>query len=510
MRLNVAAWGQGLRTLPDNRVGNRSRPFSPQSTAPGRLAASSWPRRTLGTLVGGGIAIRAWFIFSRPSAYVGYPDARTYVMAARGPLFWNPYRPAGYPVFLRAVHAADSRLTVVVAVQHGLGAATALLLYGTTARFLRRRWMALLPASVVLFGGSQLFLEHSVMSEGPYTFLLIGALYCAARSVDASVGGGWLAGAGAILGVSATMRSNGVLVIPTLAGWALTRPRAGLRKRVSAAGNVVLGATVPLAAYLVAQHRATGVWSLTRTSGFTLYARMAPIADRRGFLPPPETRELCEPSRPQDRQNPTWYMFDRDSPALKLYGVPPYPLERADHDAYRWEGNEPLRRFAGAVLAHQPRDYLVSIARGMAAYVRPGSAPPSVTGWGHNRLIGELHNPSFEQAAAGDIDAYYDGTTGHPRGDVRRLDRCGRIAKVEGLPTLVLALLMLASGLHPPGRIRDAACLLSSAVGSLTAGTVALLFYDVRYATPIYGPLAAAAALGADRIADVAESWLNR
>jgi len=408
------------------------------------------------------------------------------------------------------VHVANSRLTVVVAVQHGLGAATALLLYGTTARFLRRRWMALLPASVVLFGGSQLFLEHSVMSEGPYTFLLIGALYCAARSVDARVAGGWLAAAGATLGVSATMRSNGVLAIPTLAGWALTRPRAGLRKRVSAAGNVVLGATVPLAAYLVAQHRATGAWGLTRTNGYTLYARMAPIADRRRFRPPAGTRELCEASRPLDRRNPTWYMFDRDSPALRLYGVPPYPLERADHDAYRWDGNRPLRRFAGAVLVHQPRDYLVSVARGMAAYVRPGSAPPSVTGWEHNRLIGELHNPSFEQAAAGDIDAYYDGKSGHPRGEGRRLDHYGRMAKIEGLPTLVLTLLMLASGARPPGRIRDAACLLNWTAGSLAIGTVALLFYDVRYATPIYGPLAAAAALGADGIADVAESWLNR
>ena len=90
-------------------------------------------------------------------------------------LYWNPYRPAGCLILLRILHRLNRRLAFVVGVQHALGIGTALVLYRCTARYLSRSWIALIPACVTLYGGSQLFLEHSVMSEGPYVCFPNGA-----------------------------------------------------------------------------------------------------------------------------------------------------------------------------------------------------------------------------------------------------------------------------------------------------------------------------------------------
>src|SRR5947209_13233727 len=111
-----------------------------------------------------GAALRIWLIHTWRPAFLGYPDAAAYIAAARlkpqGLVFWNPYRPAGYPIFLSWLHAIHGGLTFVIVVQHAIGLLVAVLLYTAVARFARRRWVALLPAIVVAFSGSELYLEH--------------------------------------------------------------------------------------------------------------------------------------------------------------------------------------------------------------------------------------------------------------------------------------------------------------------------------------------------------------
>ena len=62
-------------------------------------------------------------------AFVGYYDAAAYSRAARDGVFTDLFRPAGYPVFMRIVHAFSDRVLAVTALQHLLGIATALILY---------------------------------------------------------------------------------------------------------------------------------------------------------------------------------------------------------------------------------------------------------------------------------------------------------------------------------------------------------------------------------------------
>ena len=87
-----------------------------------------------------GALLRIWLIHDWRPAFLGYPDSSTYIAAAGAGhdwLFYNPFRPAGYPMFLIALHAIYSNLTFVVVVQHLMGLATAVLLY-----LLRSGWQA--------------------------------------------------------------------------------------------------------------------------------------------------------------------------------------------------------------------------------------------------------------------------------------------------------------------------------------------------------------------------------
>ncbi len=462
-------------------------------------------RLVLLSMLSAGAALRAWFMVAYRPAFVGYPDARAYIMAARGPLYWNFYKPVGYPLLLRVLRALDSRLSFTVAVQHLLGIATAGLIYLTTVPLLRRRWLALLPVAVVLFGGSQVFLEHSVLSDGPYSFLLAIALYCAVSGLDGRRRLGWLAGAGAALGASVTLRTVGLFLLPVVAAWAgLTTPT--LPGSARAALAVLAPAMILLVAYLIPQRAATGSWALTRSTNFALYARLAPLADCTRFAPPAGTAGLCEPSDPRTRPNANWYIFDFGSPAVKLYGVPPWPLTPVAAAEYRWRGDEPTGRFARAVLRHQPLDYLASVLEGVANYVVPRAGRASVFEYDQEILIAELRNPHFEQAALEDITAYYCTDAGYRRRGVRALEAYGRAAKTEGPLTAALAGLMLAGWALTRGRAHAAASLFASTSLSLAVAPVATVFYDVRYAAPMAIPLTAAAALGVDRLWEIVDA----
>ncbi len=449
-----------------------------------------------------GVALRLWLVVCYRPAFLGYPDARTYLIAARGPLFWNPYRPAGYPLLLRLLRRLDRRLTATIVFQHGLGVTTAMLLYAACRPHVSRSGAACVPAAVVLGSGSQLFLEHSVLSDGPYAFLVAGALYCGSRSIASSRAEPWLALSGVALGLSATQRSPGIVGVPLMSIWAAVGAR---RRRISGVTAVVGGAGLALLPYLLVQRSRTGTCGLTRTTGFTLYARVAPFADCARFTPPRGTEALCEQTPPAQRPNATWYMFGwPDAPALRAYGVPPYPLHHADHSAYRWRGENPTLRFALKVITSQPLDFLRSTAQSLMNFVRPNTGPPSAIGLDHRRLIDELHNPYWELESIPHTTSYYSTGPGYVRRGVKALDGYARAARLEGIPTAVLTGLALIGWASAGGGTRRAAALFAGAGVWGAALTAALLFYDARYATPLYGPLAAAAAIGVDRLLDCA------
>lgn len=463
-------------------------------------------RGGLAAVLTGGAAVRIWFMRSYRPAFLGYPDARPYIMAARGPLYWNQYKPVGYPLLLRALRRLDRRLSVTIAVQHGLGLATAAAVHAAASPQLRRRRLALLPAAVVAFGGSQVWLEHAVLSDGPYTWLLSGILYGSARSVRPTRSRrGWLAGVGALLGASVTLRTAGAFLVPVLGGWAaVARPGGGgWRPRLGDAAAVLGPSAAVLVAYLAPQARRTGRWGLTRSGSFAFYGRMAPLADPERFVPPPGTEALAEHGDPRARPNLNWYIFDERSPAVRRYGQPPYPLDDAPPEAYRWAGEVPTRRFARAVLRQQPLDYVRSVLEGLANYVRPRTGRRSIFEYDQPLLIRNLRDERFEELALGDVAAFYSTPPGYLRRGVEQLERYGVAMRTEGWPTALLtAFALLGSRAREPA-VRGTWALFAASALTLAAGPVAVLFYDVRYAAPMVVPLSAAAAIGLDELLEL-------
>ena len=446
-----------------------------------------------------GLGLRIWLIHSWQPAFVGHPDSFGYLDAAflRGAnlLFSNPYHPAGYPLFLSLVHKLGGGLAFTIDIQHLMGLLAAVLLYLAVARFVRRRWVALLPASVVTFAGSELYLEHAALAETLYTFLIIAAVFSAAQSYERPglVEACWLAAAGILIGLCGPVRSTGIFVAPALIGWAaITRP--SMPERLRAAAIVTACFTATLGGYLVYQHATTGTWGLTRTAGESLYARTAVFADCHDFTPPAGTKVLCQPPHAR-RHDPSWYMFAPLSPLQQSFGGPPVG------GSYKWPPNSKLEAFGIAAITHQPWQYAWTTIQGLVKYIAPDLGPSYVAITSHSHLIDQLHDPQGEANARYVINGYYGSdTVAHH--SLSTLDAYAQAARVEGPVTAVLVVLMLAGFGLARDRRRVAAGLFGWTTAVLLVAPVALLAYGARYATPAYGPLTAAAAIGLDAVID--------
>lgn len=460
-----------------------------------RLAAyrslSLAERRTLlalGGLVLAGLALRTAFMLAYRPGFLGYPDTGAYFTGAGGDLFWDPLRVAGYSVFLRLGHALSSDLSFVTLVQHGLGIATALLLYGTVRRIGGPPWLGLVPAAVVLLGGDQLFFEHALLSESLYTFLTAAGIYTACRYLE----GGWLAwalAAGALLALASTVRLAGLAVLVVGLAWLLLAvPVQPFSARLlKTAGAAIAGALV-LFAYLAAAHDQTGSWSFAPNGGYNFYGRAATFADCSRFDPPSRTKVLCETRPSSQRPSPQWYIFF--GPAVSHFGDPNDAPPKANVDAVTAFGRE--------AALHQPLDWLVATARDFARYVTPdshkGSDLPSTGDYAGSVLTDPDGIKNNLPKAAG-----YWNTRGLSvrKGLLGALRDYESATRIEGIPLALLLVLALLAPLACSGRERRAALLLAGTGLALLVVPVATVVYDGRFAVPAFGFVAGAAALGA-------------
>ena len=436
-----------------------------------------------------GAALRLWLMLSVRPALIGYADSYVYIGAANGELFGDPLRPAGYPIFLRLLHGLNANLSFTILVQHGLGLASALLLYLAARRVGLSRWWSLLPAGVVALAGPQIMIEHAPLTEALFVFLQSGALYAAARAVG-DRDWAWGLVAGALAGAGATVRTFGVFLVGAVVLCFLAAPRAGWQRRLARSGAALAAAGLMVGAYAIAQERETGFTGLTRGGEWNLYGRVAPFADCDRFDPPAGTRELCG-TRPEDeRPGPNTYIFDASiSPAIKAFGT---PFEASDEDIDR------VGAFARAALLHQPFDWLDHVVtEDLPRYysanrvVRPGG------GLGYDGLQDSLVSGFQGPQTAALLSTYY--TTSGQFFRPNRFDAFRsyeRATRVSGAVFVVLALLAVLGAILAPAALRRGALLFGVVALVSILGPPLTLFYDARYAIPAYGPLAAAAAVG--------------
>ncbi|MEU8248216.1 hypothetical protein [Nonomuraea sp. NPDC048916] len=273
----------------------------------------------------------------RPALW--FPDSYTYIVTVFRP---RPdlVRPAGYSAFLKLLEPFHS-FAVVTAVQHLLGLATGVLIYWAARR--APRWAATLATVPVLLDAYQIEIEHLLVSDTLFMFLVVAAVALSLAGRRSAVA------IGLLLAAVTLTRTVGQPLIVVVAGWFV------LRGRIRFAGVLLAAALVPVIAYgawFYATYQRVG---LVGANGAFLYARTMSFADCAKMDPPPDLRVLCDP-RPADRRPPSQeYLWARDSPLVELPGI-----------TFTEETDELASRFAALAIRSQPLDYAGSVLSELA------------------------------------------------------------------------------------------------------------------------------------------------
>jgi hypothetical protein len=440
-------------------------------------------------LLAGAVAVRAWFMVSYRPAFLGFADSHEYALAAALGVFRDAQHPAGYPLFLSLVHYLSHSLSFTIVVQHALGVATGLLLYNAVARTRAPPWLGLLPAAIAFFGGTGLFLEHSLLADPLFAFLQAVGVYAAIRAlVEPSLR--WPLLAGIAIGLAfwvKTVALSSAILVPLVL---LCAAPGAIRRRLRSALVATIMVIALILAYVGAQYAATGYLGYERQGAWNLYGRVATFVNCAKFTPPRGTRFLCPSEPPGHRQSQSYYQYARTAPAVKRFGGPSV----APPDA-----NALIERFSVAAIEHEPFAYARAIVRGLGFYVFPRSGE----GYPPQQLRETLIEAAGERAIQPAIALLYPHSLGFsgPTSDVHPLSVYESHTRVQG-PFLILLLLAAIVGpLFLPARMRWPAVLFTLTALLSIAFAIAGNSYDARYAYPTFAPLAAGAALGAWGIA---------
>ncbi|MEV7804006.1 hypothetical protein AB0O28_13740 [Microbispora sp. NPDC088329] len=337
-------------------------PFHPLAWA--RADLPMWARRHRWFLVVFGLGALLRLVTAlgyRPALW--FPDSYTYVVTAMRP---RPdlVRPAGYSMFLRLLEAFHS-FALVVTVQHMLGLLVGVMLYVTVLRRGGPRWAAVLACVPVLLDAYQIELEHLLVSDSLFTFLVVGAVCLAMRRPLTPRSAAAL---GLVLAAATLTRTVG---LPLIAVFALLLLAYGVRRASGAMrpGRAVARLTVPFlvaallpvagyAGWFYATYQRVG---LVGSNGVFLYARTMSFADCSVMKPPADLAVLCDSRPPASRPASQEYIWNAQSPLVRLPGI-----------TFTEETDALAGRFASLAIRSQPLDYLGSTLAELGRSFTPG------------------------------------------------------------------------------------------------------------------------------------------
>ncbi len=313
-----SAAGTASQGTPEGALAGSAPPAAGPATGPGQ---AGWARRARG---GARALLAAHWQFAIVIAVAA--ALRCVVMLGYQPILWysdsynyiadavsripDVVRSSGYPLFLFILLPLRS-LTLVAALQALMGLGMGAVIYAV----LRRRglpwWGATLPALPVLFDVYEMQLEHMVMSDVLFIFLITAALalLCWADRPRAAV----CAVAGLMIGYAALVRSVGEpLLIIAVAGLLLRR--VGW-KRVAL---LLVAGILPIAGYMVWYHGFYGQYALDDSGGTFLYSRVSSFAECPKMHLPPRLTVLCDPRPPDQRPDSQEYLWSTSTPLFKV------------------------------------------------------------------------------------------------------------------------------------------------------------------------------------------------
>jgi len=305
--------------------------------------------------------------YFRWAAVRGYPgvlwftgDSYFYLGRALRPDQPSPSKTLGYSFALRLLEPFHS-FTLVAVVQHLMGLSIAVMIYALLRRVRLPGWLATIAALPVLYDAYTIELEHLLMSETLFVFLIFAGLTLLLWRIRGPRPwpAWWLAlPAGLLLGYAVLVRSAGAPLVPAIMAVLLLPRRGWFKLRVGAwlpAIAFAAAAAVPIVAYASWFHAERGSYALTTSDGLYMWGRVAEFADCEKIKPPPAQRPLCmDPALKAEHDAPGHLIWRSDVPPRQLYASAITP-----------ENNKTLRDFALHAMIAQPGDYRQVITDGL-------------------------------------------------------------------------------------------------------------------------------------------------
>jgi hypothetical protein len=286
------------------------------------------------------LGYRWWAYFNDSFSYIS--------TAVTGTL--DPVRVSGYSLFLRALLPLHS-FAVVTVLQHLMGLAVAGLCYALARRrFGTPAWIAAALTFPVLFDGFEIQLEHLLLSDTLFLFLMalaVVVLLWAPRP-------GWIrcALAGLLLGASAMVRSTGLPLIAVFAayliiiGFPKLRDGRGWLRVIASVAACCAAFALPAAGYEAMYKQQHGDFAMNSSTGVFLYSRVMTFADCSRMTLSPELLSLCTTVPPARRPISQAYIW-----------TPASPLDRFPPTKFDALPNSLAERFAIKAIEAQPLDY---------------------------------------------------------------------------------------------------------------------------------------------------------
>jgi 4-amino-4-deoxy-L-arabinose transferase-like glycosyltransferase len=431
---------------------------------------------------------------------VAFPPA---FLMSDGPTYLNlsdeltpsPDRPIGYSIFLRGLSDLTRSLVLATSAQLVLGLLTAVVAYALLRRWGVRPGVATLATVPTMFDAMQLLLEHAILSDVLFGFLVMAGVAALAWWQQPR----WWTTvlSGALLGLATLVRILGEPSV-VLAALFLLLVATTWRARLAHVVLVLVAFAVPVASYAAWFHHEHGAWAVTQASGRALYMRTTTFVDCATLQVPGYERVLCPRDPLGHRQDPTWYGWHSLDTVPRLHPPAGISDDQAMHD------------FAVRAIEAQPGDYLRDVGRDFAlAFWAPSrrnyfEMSTSVK-WTFHEYVDYQPTPHWTRPA---FEAHGGSLprTRQPMADV--LAAYGRVVYLPG-PLAFLLVVLAAVGIvvrrrGEQPRLRPLALL------TLAVPLMLVLIPDVtaqfvwRYQLPLVTMLPLSAALGWTRLRSTA------
>ncbi|WP_233617566.1 hypothetical protein [Actinomadura sp. WAC 06369] len=267
-----------------------------------------------------------------------FNDSFDYLHVAMEP-YPHPLRPDGYGFLLILLKPFHS-FALVAGVQHLMGLAMGVMIYALLhRRFRLPGWGAALAAAPVLLDAYQIQLEHLLLSDTLFAFLVMSAVTLLLWRDRPS----WkiAAAVGLIVGFSWLTRTVGMPVLIGVLTYMLIR-RSGWKIMAVTAVACML----PVLSYMSWYKAETGKFAMTESTGIFLYARVYKFADCHE-IPDLPVRQYPLCTEPENRlpksQDGIWNSAS--------------PLNRYPGQRFSPENNELANDYAKRAITNQPVDY---------------------------------------------------------------------------------------------------------------------------------------------------------